>query len=481
MPRMSKSKKYIQFYSLFVRLFLGLVFYLKVLRIKDMFQVSYKEIQLKKTSRKLPVIFIDIKTSKSVTTMFLANTGSRYEKKEEEGLAHFFEHMVFKGTDKFSTAKEISETLDSVGADFNAFTSKEYTGYYVRSASANFPLALDVLSDMLFRPKLRQTDIDREKGVIVEELNMYADNPSSHIADVFEQMIFKGRDLAHPIIGRKETINSFNTADFKSFLKRFYGPENLILVIAGGLKDLAKSEAELLIQIETASAKLEDERADFKNPYPTTSATGPASIGLESFSNDKFRLVNKDTEQAHFLMAWPALHTNHADRYTLQVLSTIVGGNMSSRLFSKVREELGLAYYVNSDLDFFHDTGVFGCSAGVDRNRAEEAIKVSKAVFTDLLREKAKIGSKELARAKEYLRGKTLLSLEGSNSVAQFFGIRKLLRNEMISVEDALKNMDAVTIDDLERVAAEIVRDGELRLAIIGNFKNEEKIRLAMS
>ncbi len=446
-----------------------------------MFQVSYKEIKLKKTSRKLPVIFIDIQNSKSVTTMFLANTGSRYEKENEEGLAHFFEHMVFKGTSKFPTAKNLSETLDSIGADFNAFTSKEYTGYYVRSASANFSLALDVLSDMLFQPKLRQEDIDREKGVIIEELNMYADNPSSHVADVFEQMIFKGRDLSHPIIGRKETINSFRNADFQNFLGKFYGPENLLLVIAGGIKDLAKNEVELLSKIELALAKLNDDRVDIKNPFPTNGATAPASIGEKTFSTEKFTLINKPTEQAHFVMAWPALNNTHEDRYALQVLSTIVGGNMSSRLFSQVREERGLAYYVNSDLDFFHDTGLFGCSAGVDSKRAEEAIKVSKAVFTDLLSKKAKIDTKELSRAKEYIRGKTLLSLEGSNSVAQFFGLRKLLKNEIISVEESLAKINSITIEEIERVAESIIRENELRLAIIGNFKNEEKLRLAMS
>jgi predicted Zn-dependent peptidase len=446
-----------------------------------MFQVAHQEISLPHSKHKLPVLFVDIKESKSVTTMFLANTGSRYEKESEEGLAHFFEHMVFKGTDKFKTAKVLAETLDSIGADFNAFTSKDYTGYYVRSASANFSLALDILSDMLFRPKLRQADIDSEKRVIIEELNMYADNPSSHVAEAFEKMIFKEEALAHPIIGRKETINSFKNSDFRSFIKRFYAPENLLLVIAGGLKDLAKNQVELLQQIEKALAKLEEERVGLKNPFPESVGLSPAQVGQETFSKDKFLLVKKDTEQAHFVMAWPAINTHHKDRYALQVLSTIVGGNMSSRLFSQVREERGLAYYVNSDIDLFHDSGLFGCSAGVDRNRAEEAIKVSKAVFTDLASKKAKIGSQELSRAKEYLRGKTLLSLENSNSVAQFFGIKKLLRNELLSVDDVLAKISEVTVADLSRLAAEIIRDGELRLAIIGNFKNEEKLRLAMS
>ncbi len=446
-----------------------------------MFKVSFHEVASKKIAHKLPVILIDVKNSKSVTTMFLANTGARYETSKEEGLAHFFEHMVFKGTEKFPNSKVLAEALDSVGADFNAFTSKEYTGYYVRSATSSFPLALDVLSDMLFQAKLNQSDIDREKGVIIEELNMYQDNPPAHIADVFEEMIFAKRTLAHPVIGRKETIQSFTSADFQNFLGKFYAPENLLLVIAGGLQSLAANESEILTQVEKALSKMQDERREEKHAFPQSLGDDPATIAQKSFTKQKFSLVRRATAQAHFVMAWPALNANHQDRYALQILSTIVGSNMSSRLFNKVREERGLAYYVHSNLDFYHDTGFFGCSAGVDSNRAEEAIKVSKAVFTDLLGKKAKIDAKELARAKDYLRGKTLLSLESSNNIAQFFGLRQLLREEMLSVEEVLQKFDAVTIGDLKRVAKAIIRPNELRLAIIGDFKNEEKLRLAMS
>jgi len=446
-----------------------------------MFQVSYHEVFCKKIAHKLPAIFVDVENSKSVTTMFLANTGARYEKRSEEGLAHFFEHMVFKGTKKFPNSKVLAEALDSVGADFNAFTSKEYTGYYVRSAAANFALALDVLSDMLFQPKLRQSDIDREKGVIIEELHMYEDNPPAHIAEVFEEMIFTNRALAHPVIGRSETIKSFQTADFEGFLQKFYGPENLLLVVAGGLKSLASHESKILTQIEKSLAKMQDERFGEKNPFPKLNATSPTTIGQKSFSKQKFSLVNKATAQAHFVMAWPAINANHEDRHALRVLSTIVGSNMSSRLFNKVREERGLAYYVNSNLDLYHDTGFFGCSAGVDSSRAEEAIKVSKAVFTDLLGKKAKISALELTRAKDYLRGKILLGLESSNEVASLFGLRKLLHEEISSVELILEKLDAVTIEDLNRIAKAVIREDELRLAIIGDFKNEAKLRLAMA
>ena len=310
---------------------------------------------------------------------------------------------------------------------------------------------------------------------------MYKDNPSAHIADVFDQMVFAKRELAHSIIGRKETIQAFGTADFRKFLDKFYGPENLLLVVAGGLSALAKSQAALLGQIEQAMAKFQDQRAAEKKPFPAPESTDLAVMAQNSLTPQKFSLVKRPTEQAHFVMAWPSLHTGAPARYALQVLSAIVGGNMSSRLFSKVREELGLAYYVPSDVEFFHDTGLFGCSAGVDQSRAEEAIKVSKAVFTDLLSSKAKISSEELIKAKAYLRGKTLLSLENSNSVAQFFGVRQLLREEIMSVEETLAQIDAVTTADLQQLVAEIIRPQELRLAIIGNFKKEEKLRLAMS
>ena len=446
-----------------------------------MFKVVYHEVASQNGSHRLPVILVDVKNSQSVTTMFLANTGARYEKENEEGLAHFFEHMVFKGTKKFPSPKILAETLDSVGADFNAFTSKEYTGYYVRSATSNFTLALDVLSDMLFQAKLRQSDIDREKGVIIEELNMYQDDPPAHIADVFEEMVFTKRSLAHSVIGRKETIQSFQSADFENFLRQFYAPENLLLVIAGGIQALCRDESEILSQVETMLDKLQDERIQVKNAAPKLAGANPTLIAQKSFSKQKFKLINKATAQAHFVMAWPAINASHRDRYALQVLSTIVGGNMSSRLFNKVREEHGLAYYVHSDLEFYHDTGFFGCSAGVDASRAEEAIKLSKAVFTDLLDKKAKISAQELARVKDYLRGKTLLSLESSNQLAQFFGLRKLLREETVTVEEVLKKFDVVTIEDLDRIAQAIIREDELRLAIIGDFKNEEKLRLAMS
>lgn len=460
----------------FIRFLFAFYFTKHSATINSMFTVSQLSVPQAGSTHKLPVLLIDIPQSQSVTTLLLANTGSRYEQKQEAGLAHFFEHMVFKGTARYPTAQQLAETLDGVGADFNAFTGKEYTGYYVRSAATHFDLALDVLSDMLFAPRLDQGDIDREKGVIIEELNMYKDNPSAHVADVFEQTIFAEETLAHPIIGYKDTITSFQTKDFQRFLGQFYGPENLLLVIAGGLDQLAKNRGALEAKIQEVLSKLGDDRSDKRNARPQ-----PTKNRLNSFSKERFKLIKRPTEQAHFVMAWPSLAGDHPDRFVLQVASALIGGNMSSRLFSQVREERGLAYYVHSDLDFFHDAGLFGCSAGVDQKRASEAIKVSKAVFTDILTKKGAISSAELVRAKEYLRGKTLLSLENSNTVAQFFGLRQLLRGQYISVEESLAKVAAVTKADIERVLEDILVADQLRLAVIGNFDNETELQESMS
>ena len=451
-----------------------------------MLKAKKKEIEIKKNNSKLPLLLVDMPATESVTVMILANTGSRYETKREEGLAHFFEHMVFKGTKKFSTAKTLAETLDSVGADFNAFTSKEYTGYYVRAAAQSFHLAIDVLSDMILQPKLRQEDIDREKGVIIEELNMYVDHPAHHIANVFDQMIFADSQLSHDIIGRKETIRSFTKADFKNFLQKYYGIENLLLVIAGNITAISKNEKELFTTIEKNFSKLDKKRAVAKQAQPiykdwsTMSAKDileATQINQKAFSNEKFKLVKRKTEQAHFVMAWPAFDAHHKDRYVLSLLSAILGGNMSSRLFTQVREERGLAYYVRSEMDLLHDAGLLGCSAGVDPSRVKEAIKVSRQVFENLVSGKEPVTEKELERAKKYLRGKMLLSLESSNSVAQFFGFKELLLGDLMQIEEALELLEAVTLKDLERIAKLVIRNGELRFAMIGNFDNEAEIK----
>lgn len=412
----------------------------------------------------LPVICVPMPSVKSVTVLALANTGSRYEKPKEEGIAHFFEHMVFKGTRQYDSAQELASTVDSVGADFNAFTSKEYTGYYVRGASKHLGLALNVLSDMLLQPLLRQEDIDREKGVIIEEINMYADNPARHINDLFDRMMFSGSGLGHDIIGTKQSVSDLTTADFRQFLKQWYGQGNMLLVLAGDAAVLNSPEA--LELAETAFSKDAGERIKDKvklDGYLTDQPLSP----------QRLHVAFKETEQAHFILGWPGITRADSRRYAMSLLSTILGGNMSSRLFSEIREKRGLCYYIHSDADMYHDTGVFGAAAGVDPHRVEEALTATIREFLNIADGTLPVTAEELQKAKDYVAGKMSLSFEDSESVAQYYGMKQLLSNVIEEPEQVLEKVKAVTLEDVQHLAAELIREGEMRLAIIGPFKEK--------
>ncbi len=414
----------------------------------------------------LPVVCIPMPSVQSVTVLTLVNTGSRYEKPKEEGIAHFFEHMVFKGTEKFPEAQDLASAVDSVGADFNAFTSKEYTGYYVKSASKNIRLALDVVSDMLLTPKLRQDDIDREKGVIIEEINMYTDTPPRFINDLFDRMMFKGSGLGHDIIGTKATVSEMTTSDFTQFLKQWYGFGNMLLVMAGDARVLEDPATLELAQemfskdsIERIKDKVKLERY----------------LPVQPLAPHRLHLQYKETEQAHFVMGWPAMHRRDPGRYALSLFSTILGGNMSSRLFTEVREKRGLCYYVHADSDMYHDTGVFGASAGVDPARVLEALKVTIGEFEAIASGEKPITDEEMKKGKDYVAGKMVLGFEDSENVAQYYGMKQLLTNMIETPEEVLEKVKAVTQEEIMAIAQRIIQEGELRLAVIGPFKDKEK------
>jgi len=413
----------------------------------------------------LPVISIPMPSVKSVTVLVLVNTGSRYEKPREEGIAHFLEHMVFKGTEKYPNAQSLASSVDNVGADFNAFTSKEYTGYYVKAASQHLRLALDVVSDMLLTPQLRQDDIDREKGVIVEEINMYADTPARHIDDIFDRMMFSGSGLGHDIIGTKATVSELNTQDFRRFLQQWYGHENMLLVMAGN--DVLLNDPTTLLMVEELFSKEAGERIKNKvklERYLPTHALAPHRLHVEF----------KETEQAHFILGWPGITRSDPRRYALSLLSTILGGNMSSRLFGEVREKRGLCYYVHSDTDMYHDTGVFGGAAGVDPKRVEEALSVTINEFMATTNGSKPLTTADLQNAKDYVAGKMVLGFEDSESVAQYYGMKQLLTGIIEEPEAVLAKINAVQLDEVQAVAQELLQEKEMRLALIGPFKKPE-------
>ena len=416
----------------------------------------------------LPVIKVPMKQTASITCLVLCNTGSRYEAKSRQGIAHFFEHMVFKGTDKFPTAHDLAKTVDSIGAEFNAYTGKEYTGYYVKAASQHLELALDVLSDMLLTPRLRQEDIDREKGVIVEELNMYLDTPASHIGALFDQLVYSQAGLAHNIVGTKQTIRSFTTQHFLDLLRDWYGQGNLLLIMAGDAERLTDPKLELLVAKMFSKGKRGQRQQTNKHDLKKW-------LVSKQISARKLHVEYKKTEQAHFVLGWPGINHHDQRRYVLAILGNILGGNMSSRLFTEVREKRGLCYYVHSDIDTYHDTGMFGASAGVDPSRVEEAIKVTSQEFSKVATGQQPITADELARAKEYISGKTVLGLEDSDSVAQYFGMKQLIYNEIEDPDRVLAKVKKVTLAQVNQMAKELVRKGQMRLALIGPYKSEEK------
>lgn len=414
----------------------------------------------------LTVLLVPMPSVKSATVLAFVNTGSRYEPAKWGGISHFLEHMVFKGTAKYPTSKELAEAVDAVGAEFNAFTGKEYTGYYVKSSSNHIPLALDVVSDMLLTPRLLDEDLQREKGVIIEEMNMYADTPARHIGDVFEQLMFAGSDLGRDIIGTKKTVMNLQRNDFVSYMKEWYGLGNVVLTIAGDATALANKN--LMKQIEEAFSKTSD-TSDRQNG-------GARQYGKVLSAGSTLHIEYKKTEQAHFVMAVPGLERGHKDRFVLGVLSSLFGGNMSSRLFTEVREKRGLCYYVRSDGDSYHDVGSFGASAGVDPKRVDEAVKVVREEFYALADHTGskRVTDDEVRRAKDYLTGKTILDFEDSESIANYYGSKQLLEGKVVTQAEALAKIAAVTPEDVRRVASELItNDAKLYFAMIGPFKDE--------
>lgn len=398
----------------------------------------------------------------SVTALAMVGVGSRFEDKTKNGISHFLEHMVFKGTDKWPEAFDLSSAVDSIGADFNAFTGKEYTGFYVKADGKHADFALDVLSDMLYAPKLRKEDLEREKGVIVEEINMYNDLPQHLVGHEFDRLIYGDVGLGRRIDGEREIVKSFDVADFVAHRKAWYGLSNMVVVLSGSPDDIKKVEGKVAEYFEGKGEKLGDEKGERK-------------LGFEAQDDKRLKVVYKKSDQAHFILGYPGIALDHPDRYTLGLMSVILGGNMSSRLFNEVREKRGLAYYTHCDVDRYIDTGSVAASEGVDVKRTEEAVKVTLGVFEEVAEDgKAKVTEEELQKAKDYLSGKMVLSLEDSRSLAQFWAVRLVTGDEVVGPEEVIARINAVKRDDVARVAREIMSDRKkLNFALVGPFKDE--------
>lgn len=403
----------------------------------------------------------------SVTVLAMVGVGSRYEEKPVKGISHFLEHMVFKGTAKYPTALALSAAVDAVGAEFNAFTGKECTGFYVKAGSGNLELAVDVLSQMLFQPRLLAEEMEREKGVIIEEINMYEDQPIRDVENVFDDLLYSPASLGWDVIGTKETIRTMKRADFAEHMERWYGPQNMVVGIAGDKSVISNQ----LSVIRSLTEKYFKQSTNQQINQLTNQLIG------EKFSQGRpeVKIKYKKTEQAHFILGVRGLPRGHEDRYVLAVLSTLLGGNMSSRLFIEVRERRGLAYYVRSGVETYHGTGHFGVQAGVELGKIQEAIRVIVNELAKVTGDKGrgKMQEAEVNRAKEYVKGKLVLDLEDSQEVAAEYCESWLLEGKVRPPEAIIAGVDRVNVADVRRLAQSLLIKEKLNLAVIGPYQSE--------
>ena len=392
--------------------------------------------------------------AQSVSCLIMLAAGSRYETAETNGIAHFAEHMFFKGTERRPTARDIAGEVDGIGGEFNAFTGKEYTGYYVRCAAATRDTALDVLVDMLRNSAFDPAEIEREKGVIVEEMNMYFDTPRDFIGGAYESLLYDDQPLGWDIIGRKETVRGANRETFLDYVDHWYRPSRMVVGIGGQIGD------GLLPRLEELLGDLE--------PRETGS---PAPVKLPE-NGSRVKVHTKQSDQAHLVLGVRSRPLVDPDRYVLQLLATVLGGGMSSRLFTEVRERRGLAYYVFGTNHAYTDAGSLHAQSGVDINRIDEAVTTIVEQFRLLA--SAPVPADELEKARNFAKGRFVLQLESPHGTIMFGLRREVLEGQAAEPAEVLAALDAVTAEDIQRVAGEVLESG-FHLAVIGPFDDAER------
>jgi predicted Zn-dependent peptidase len=407
-------------------------------------------------SNGLRVLTAPLPHAQSVACFIMLAAGSRYEHAQNRGIAHFAEHMFFKGTERRPSSRDLTTIVDGIGGEFNAFTSKEYTGYYVRCAGADRDTALDVLVDMLRHSKFDPEEIEREKGVILEEMNMYADTPRDHIGNVFEDLMYGDNPLGWEVLGTKETIKAANRDTFLGYLDEWYHPDRMVVGVSGMVGD------DLIPLLEGHLGDMSGKADGRPAPAPTPTQTGP-----------RVRVQHKDADQAHIILGVPSIGIGHPDRYALAMLATVLGGGMSSRLFLEVRERRGLAYYVFGTNHSYTDAGSLYAQAGVDITRIDDAVSVIVEQFHRLANET--VPSDELEKARSLSKGRFVLRTETPQGLIMYGLNREVLEGSALEPVDYLAEIDKVTAEDIQRVAQELIRTDALNLAVIGPFKDEER------
>lgn len=410
----------------------------------------YKQTKLLNNAK---LITIPMAGTKTVTVLIMVKTGSKYENENNNGISHFLEHMFFKGTIKRPNALTISSELDSIGSEYNAFTGKEYTGYWVKTSADKIDLAIDIVSDMLLNSKFKFNEIEKEKGVIIEEMNMYYDNPLLYIEDVFEELLYGNTPAGWNVIGTKKNILKFTKKDLLNYFNSQYSAEQITICLAGNIQPNADKIVNNFFHTLKAGA--------FKNKQPV----------MEKQTKPNIKIHYKETDQATISLGVRTVPVNHKNEFILKILSIILGGSMSSRLFIELREKKSLAYYVKTQAEFFNDSGYLTTQAGIPIDKIQSAVKIILKEYQKLT--KNLVNKKELQKIKDLIRGRMAIQLEASENTADWYCRQAILRNKILTPEKFLDCVDKITSKDIQRVAQSIFINKKLNLAIIGPVKNK--------
>lgn len=418
-----------------------------------------------KLSNGLSVMFVDTKSFPTMTMMVLVGAGSRYENLKNNGISHFIEHMAFKGSKKYPSAYDISSTIEGFGGEFNAFTSKDHTGYWVKAPNEHFEKTCDVLADMLLNPILDENEIEREKQVIIEEINMYEDTPARKVSDVFDSLIFQDYPLGYETTGSVQSVNSLTKKSFEEYNQDYYLPTNTTIIVAGGLCK------------ESDDKKIyERYKYIISEKFGKWNRREKRTLNIFSINQKKSQLKvrYKKTDQAHISLGFRAFPFSDKRRYALNILGTILGGGMSSRLFIELRERRGLCYYISTGSDLYVDCGYIVTQAGVstDIKKVNNALKIIKDEHKKIA--EGDLSDKEIARAKALYKGRLLLMLEDSSNVASVFGTRKLLHGEIFDPQKVVSEIEKVSKNQLVSLASELFVQKGLNIACVGPFSKKD-------
>ena len=398
------------------------------------------------------------KDTQAVTVMFLVAVGSRHEEVGEEGLAHFVEHTIFKGTSKRPSSKVIGMEIESLGGSSNAFTSYEYTGYYIKAPAGNFTKTFDIISDMFQNSIFDENELNKEKGVIIEEIKMYEDRPTSKVSQIWSQNFFQDSKLGKEITGSIQSVSDMKRDKFFEFMKKHYYGENILIVVAGNAD---QSEIESLVEKHCMDIPNFQASGNTKKTQTYTDDFN----SQPSYSPEKRIILGKDVQQTHVILGGKSFPKEHPDRYKLQVVNSLLAEGFGSRLFQVIRDELGLAYYIYSRLSSFREVGVFNVGMGVDTKRVDEAIDAVKKELREIL--DSNFTKEEFERAKNFLLGNIITDLESSEDIATFYGMQELLQKETHTIEDVKQNISSVNFDDVYDIASQVFQEDAFYTAIL--------------